>query len=274
MHWIKRFRQQVGIDRNELAKGVKKYTIFKVDESRPCMKILGKKVPQIKEHNVGCTENLIDILEHGGITHPAIAAVITLVCGGTAENWNSIVHEDYHGQWKPGQKIEFKPRFDVEAEGRMAITIVSRGEAKRGKLPKTEKPKKEPKPKPAPKPPKPPKPQQPKLQEHQRRPVVEIDTTFQEVKRYADPELVARAMGTRLRSITMRCDRQMAYDMDEMQRFRCTWRYADEWDAMTPEQRTKDMDDSRKRHTRERKNASEHEGIPEAGHADQQHARP
>lgn len=232
MHWIEQFRKEyrhkdgrTGLSRDGLAKMVRE------------RKVGGR--------NVGCSENLIFILEHGGITAPGIAAAITTVCGGTAEQWDGIVHEDYRGQWKPGWKTRFEPRVKIEAEDAMAVSIVSRGEVKRGKAPKNIGAEK--------KEAKPPKPQQPRLLEHQQRTVVEIDTAFQEVKRYANPEEVANAMETRLRSITIRCDRQVAHDMDEMQRFGCTWRYADEWDAMTPEQRIEDMTGARKRHAREKR---------------------
>lgn len=232
MHWIEEFRQRTGIDRNELAKKVKECKAY-----RHKKKVKGKRTKP-ETYNVECSATLIDYLEHGDITSPAIAAAIVTVCCGTAEQFDSIVHEDYRGQWKPGQKIQFKPRFEVEAEGRMAISIVSEGKVKRGKPPKKEKPKPEPKPKPAPK---------PKPEPYRQGSVVQINTAFEEAGRFASPADAAAAMDVSIRIVGERCSRKISENSDEMNRLGCTWRYADEWDAMTPEQRVEDMRKARRR---------------------------
>lgn len=247
MHWIEKFRSEyrhkdgrIGLSQDELAKKV--------------------RTRKVGGRYVGCSGNLIFILEHGGITAPGIAAAITTVCGGTAEQWNGIVHEDYHGQWKPGWKTEFAPRFEIDVEDRMAVTIASHGEIKRGKAPKHVEAK-PPKSEPAE-----PKPQKKQKTEPQIREIVQIGTDFEEIGRYAHLAAAAQAAGVSIRIVGERCDRKISGNTDEMVREKCTWRYADEWDPMDAEQRTEDMRAARRRERRNR-NEAVHETVPEGSDA-------
>ena len=265
MHWIEKFRSEyrhkdgrIGLSRDELAKKV--------------------RTRKVGGRYVGCSGNLIFILEHGGITAPGIAAAITTVCGGTAEQWDGIVHEDYHRKWKPGGKTEFAPRFEINVEDRMAVTIVSHGEIKRGKAPKhveakppksepaEAKPQKKQKTEPPKSEPAEPKPQKKQKTEPQIREIVQIGTDFEEIGRYAHLAAAAQAAGVSVRIVGERCERKISGNTDEMVRAKCTWRYADEWDPMNAEQRTEDMRAARRRERRNR-NEAVHETVPEGSDA-------
>ena len=263
MHWIEKFRAKNKLSQEEMAKKVRTCKAYQIVEKPGCR-------TKYEKYQVACSDLLIEILEHGGITAPGIAAAITTVCGGTAEQWDSIVHEDYRGTWKPGDRIAFKPRmqaepFDVMPKIEATIKERPRAERPRAEKPRAEKPKAE-KPKAAPKPQ---KPAEPEI----KRPVVQIGKDFAEAARYATPAAAAAAMNVSLRIITVRCDRKVSDETDEFIRYQNTWRYADEWDSMTPEQRMEDMKNARKRERRSR-HENLHEAIPEAGHADQPVGRP
>ena len=79
MHWLEKFRTEYvkkdgtqGIDRSVFAS-------------------------QVRRRGVGCSAELIFIIENGGITHPNIANKIALVAGATAEQRDSMVHEERRG---------------------------------------------------------------------------------------------------------------------------------------------------------------------------------
>lgn len=243
MHWIEKFRAKNKLSQEEMAKKVRACKAYRIVE-KPGSRTKYEKYP------VACSDLLIEILEHGGITAPGIAAAITTVCGGTAEQWDSIVHEDYRGTWKPGDRIAFKPRMQAEpfdALPRIEATIKERPRAEKAKAA-----------------PKPQKAAEPEI----KRPVVQIGKDFAEAARYATPAAAAAAMNVSLRIITVRCDRKVSDETDEFIRYQNTWRYADEWDSMTPEQRMEDMKNARKRERRSRYE-NLHEAIPEGRDADQ-----
>lgn len=244
MHWIKEFRAKNKLSQEELAKKVPKCKAYRIVEKSAC----GTKD---KKHPGACSDLLIEILEHGGITAPGIAAAITMVCGGTAEQWDSIVHEDYRGTWKPGDRIAFRPRMQAEPFDALPLPKI---EATIKERPRAEKPKAKP----------PKKAAEPEI----KRPVVQIGKDFAEAARYATPAAAAAAMNVSLRIITVRCDRKVSDETDEFIRYQNTWRYADEWDSMTPEQRMEDMKNARKRERRSRYE-NLHEAIPEGRDADQ-----
>lgn len=213
MHWIKRLRREYR--RKDGGTGISRYGLAKMVRER---KVGGR--------NVGCSGLLIDILEHGGITHPAIAAVITLVCGGTAENWNSIVHEDYRGQWKPGQKINFKPRFEDEAEE----FSIHPEQAK--KKPAEKKPAD--------------KPKCTEMNVDKCKPVVQICTHGMEIMRFASMTEAAAHAKVPISSVSQRCNKNISERTDEFKLAKCTWRFAEEWDAMDEKQRAEEVKRARK----------------------------
>lgn len=73
MHWIEKYRQFLGMDREQFSR---------------C---------------VPCSELLIFMLENGNkeITHPKLANRIAAICGATAEQRDSIVHKKHRGTWTP-----------------------------------------------------------------------------------------------------------------------------------------------------------------------------
>lgn len=72
MHWITAYREKMQIDRQRFAR------------------------------RTGCSERLIFMLEQGQVTHPIIADRIAEICGATAAQRDSIVHEKHWGEWQPG----------------------------------------------------------------------------------------------------------------------------------------------------------------------------
>lgn len=206
MHWIEKYRKEHGLSRDELAKKV-----------RGC---------KIDKRQVGCSERLIFFLEHGGITHPNIAAKITKVCGGTAENWNSIVHEDYRGQWKPGQKIDFRPRVEDEAEG------FSIHPERTKKKPAEKKPAD--------------KPGSAEMNADKCKAVVQICTHGMEMMRFASMTEAAAHAKVQISSVSQRCNKNISERTDEFKLAKCTWRFAEEWDAMDGKQRAEEVKRAKK----------------------------
>ena len=96
MHWLKKYRMDNRLSREQLAAKIRK----------PAR-------PNKPETGIGCSAVLIEILESGdpkrGITHPEIANRIAEVTGATAEQRDSIVLEKHRGTWQPGKKSAKQP---------------------------------------------------------------------------------------------------------------------------------------------------------------------
>lgn len=77
------------------------------------------------------------------------------------------------------------------------------------------------------------------IQKNNCRPVVAVDVLGREVSRYISAEGAAHYLYCSSRSVWRRCQRRCI--KDEFEPFGITFRYADEYDAMTPEQRRADV---------------------------------
>ena len=56
------------------------------------------------------TDELIHLLEIGGVTHPKIANAIAECCGATVEQRDMIVSQSHKGEWEPRQKAQYARR--------------------------------------------------------------------------------------------------------------------------------------------------------------------
>lgn len=72
------------------------------------------------------------------------------------------------------------------------------------------------------------------------REVVRIDRQGFETGRYASGNAAGVAMGIRGSCVNSRCHRRCT-KVSEFETYGCTWRFADEWDAMSPEERFADV---------------------------------
>lgn len=184
MHWIRQFRENYirkdggkGISRKELA-------------------------TMVRNHNTGCSEVLIAILEGGGITHPGIAQRIAKVTGCTAEQYNGMVHKMHRGGWKP----EKMRRYSEIRQG-----------------------------------PRPVQPMTPGMLPSNARSVVILNRAGVEIGREESMTAAAERAGRHVSFVQRRCDRRLKHSTDEFKETDCTFRFADEWDAMDPQQREADM---------------------------------
>ena len=66
------------------------------------------------------TDNLIHILEIGGITHPRIADARAKYCGATAEQRDLIVHDDHKGEY-----VQERVWFNNATNGAKAVVKVN-----------------------------------------------------------------------------------------------------------------------------------------------------
>lgn len=167
-----------------------------------------------KDPELWCSDLLLYRLETDPKfrTVPKLADLIAEVCGATAQQRDELVLERYRGKWKPPRR-----RKQVKAAP-------------------YEKPK-------AVEPPKKTRcpaefvPQKPALKvAHE---VVRLNRDGQELGRYAS---VSRASLNSLATsdqIISRCARR--YTLDEFKAFGYTFRYAEEWDCMTEDERRKDL---------------------------------
>ena len=224
MHWIEKFRREyrrqdggTGISQEEMAKLVRKCKI-------------GKK-------QVGCSWQLIDILECGGITAPGIAAMIVKVCGGTAEQFDSIVDEIWRGKWKPGMKADFY--YKIAEEPHEFVCAPKEPKKEKPKVEKPKEPKKEK--------PKVEKPKEKKPHEDKCKSVVQIGRDGIEIMRFASVNEAARHANVNISSVSQRCNRIISEKTDEFKMAKCTWRFAEDWDKMTENQRAEEMRFARKR---------------------------
>ena len=158
----------------------------------------------VRKRGVGCSEVLIAILERHekGITHPGIAEKIIDVVGGTQEQYDSIVHEIHRGK-RPMKKR--RRRQEPEREKMLKPQPLSFGT-----IPPNA------------------------------RMVVKLDAYGNELERYASINEAAVDIQCSAASVHKRCHRRIANEI-EFNNYGCTFRFADEWDSMNPQQRADDM---------------------------------
>jgi len=203
--WITDFRQRAYMTELDLARAVT---------------ILGAREEPAP---IWCSETTIHALEvvKGYITHPKIADLIATVCRATPEQRDMIVHEKHRGKWKgPGslkrgdlirQRYALPPSPEGKAEGEPkphawrdnpSATSVK---AKRKKI------------------------------DDCHRPIVAVDAVGRVVARYDQARVAAYKNGYSRTSIIARCNRRVFAEFNNgIER---TFRFADEWDEMTPEAR-------------------------------------
>lgn len=161
-----------------------------------------------------CSRLTIDRLENeeGYMTHHKIAAKIAEVTGATAEQYDSIVTEAHRGEYKPPAAVRRKTRGQAKAALPRTGADQAAAEAK------PVKPKKI-------------------------RQIVKIDRNAKEVCRYDRLYTAAAAEEASSETIKKRCKRRYGSQHLEFGsgNRRYTYRYGDEWDAMTEEERRKDI---------------------------------
>ena len=204
MHWIERFRKEYqrrdgrkGISQDELAKMVRKCKVYCVRE--------GSKRKKLR--TVGCSEALIEILEHGGITHPNIAEAIATVCGATEEQKNGLMHEKH---WN-GYKDMITPTPWGE------ITITPKPKEKKLKT------------------------DDPNWIDGKCKAVVQLDRGGNVIKRYDSMSEASKDAKLALSSVSLRCNHQIGDETDEYMARGCTWRFESEWNALTEEQKKNEI---------------------------------
>ena len=212
MHWIKAWRMQ---HLNERGLPTSRLELARMIRKRP--------EPGKPETEIGRSENLIAILEGGGITHPEIANRIAEVLGATQEQRDSIVHKMHRGKWQPPQK---RKRKEELAQGKKLQPMMLDIEPDNARM------------------------------------VARISIGGFETGRFISMMDAAKATGCSTMIVHNRCARKLRPTTDEFNPSGYTFRFADEWDAMTPEERLADI--------RGRLNASTQNcRIPENGAAHQ-----
>lgn len=186
MHWLKKYRMDNRLSREQLAAKIRK----------PAR-------PNRPETGIGCSAVLIEILESGdpkrGITHPEIANRIAEVTGATAEQRDSIVHQKHRGTWTP--RLRKKAEIKKEEKVRHFSGNVSPNARK----------------------------------------VVRIARGGYETGRYESQSMAAMATGCTTMTVHNRCTRKLKPGTEEFSMYGCTFRYADEWDAMDERARMADL---------------------------------
>lgn len=108
------------------------------------------------------------------------------------------------------------------------------------------------------------------IPDHARR-VVAIDMFGNEIARYESGLAAASASGCSSATVSIRCNRGLSSGMGEFKNRDHTWRFAEEWDAMSHEERAADMLKARTIQRRKRKNAkqADPEQVPKTCTANQ-----
>ena len=184
MHWLEKFRKD--FRRPDGGKGISQEEL----------------AAMVRAAGTGCSEDIICIIEGGGITHPRIADAIAEVAGATRRQRDSLAHKKHHGTWTPPKK-----------KRRAADAPVSK-----------EKP-------PAP----------------LERAVVMLDGQGTEFARFKSIGEAALAAGCKPKTVESRCERTLSKKVSEFVYREYTYRYADEWDAMSGTARAADMEGARRR---------------------------
>lgn len=184
-----------------------RYNLDRYEFARRVRVLGARKRP---DRPIGCTEALVYMLERSSrpVTHPTIANLLAEACGATAEQRDEIVPKKYRGGWK-GDGV---PRCLKGCEWTL-------GKAKE-KI-------------------------EPAIQiswRHGaagRREVAKIDRNGFVLERYPSLTYACAACGNSMNSIGERARKRVR---DEFLPDGYSFRYAEEWDRMTPEERRKDMD--------------------------------
>lgn len=158
---------------------------------------------------VGASEALIDILEnqHKGITHPKIADAIADYTGATPQQRDSIVHKKHHGTYKPN------PRAKRWEKQQKRISV---------------------------------KEKTPEPENKQKRPVVALNEVGEIVEKYPSVNAATEAnYPCSQETMRKRCKRELAPSTNEFMPYGVTFRYADEWEAMTEVEQIMDMRNAR-----------------------------
>lgn len=92
------------------------------------------------------------------------------------------------------------------------------------------------------------------IPDHARR-VVAIDTAGKEIDRYESERAAADAAGCTSTTVSNRCRRSIAARTGEFGSYGCTWRFADEWDAMSELARAADIENAQRNQRRRKKDA-------------------
>ena len=79
------------------------------------------------------------------------------------------------------------------------------------------------------------------------RPVVQISINGEVLARFDSIEEAAQRMGCLPKSVRTRCRRKLNEQTNEFISFDCTWRFRDEWDGMSDEEKMEDIMIRRKR---------------------------
>lgn len=176
MHWLEEFRRNYR-------------------KKNGCLGITEEELAHlIATRNTGCSKKLIEILEAGGITHPAIADRIAAFTGATQEQRDSLVHKKHRGKKFSGKKKKQNPQ---------AFTI------------------------------------KPMIMPANARTVVQISESGMELQRFESINMAAREVKCSSAAVHRRCHGDTWINFDEFASFGCTFRFADEWDAMDAEERIK-----------------------------------
>jgi len=178
MHWIQKWRDEFGMSHGRMA-------------------IL-----------VGCGSKLLDMIEHGAITHPNFANRIADLCGATAEQRDGLVHEKHRGKWKPneGRTEKLQAYAKAMAGGRKPQRTARAGRA-----------------------------------------VVKIDREGNVLERYPSIADATAANGNKEGFAQLRCSRKTGPTVDEFFPYGYSYRYAADWDMMGREQRLADIAGQRPR---------------------------
>lgn len=150
------------------------------------------------------SEALIYRLEcwQGCITHPKLANLIARACGATPEQRDMIVHKSQRGTWRGVDA----PQLKRAREPRRPSAPVVCEETRQGNY-----------------------------TNHPTRSVVVLDRGGNTLARFPSIQTAAAFVGLSTTSVRMRCIHKTPREMAEGNA--CTCRYADEWDAMTNEQK-------------------------------------
>lgn len=162
------------------------------------------------EREIGCSETLIEILEGGGITHPEIANRIAQVTGASVAQRNRLVHKMHRLNELPtppeAKERKTGKRKAAQAAKQSAAPIAMES-----------------------------------LPPANRREVVKINIFGEEVARFHSISDAAKAEGCRSTTVFRRCRRELEKKTNEFANHDCSWRYAEIWDAMQPEERKADL---------------------------------
>ena len=201
--FIAEYREAHGLDLDVFARAVRR---------------MGARKRPARPINV--SDRLVFMLEimPGAVTHPNIADLLAEACGATAAERDSIVDERYRGDWTPPRKplrLEdfmwewpfMPPRPEPEPEPEPELMLDLRRREK-------------------------------KHQAHNARAVVAVNRMGEAIARFESVKDAADAANGSEDCVHERCKRHVRMEF----KYRgYTWRYLKEWEAMTEEERRRDV---------------------------------